>query len=358
MKGLEFPVIGTKIKGLTKKFDLSSPSGRKVYFEAKVGREIKLLRNFLKENTFIAYMLGKKNSGKGTYSTLFREIFGEDKVVHVSIGDVVRSVHAELETKNGRRDIENYLNKSYRGYISVTEGVEAILNRSQDKVSVPNEVMLSLIEREIDKYAGKSMFIDGFPRTLDQISYSLFFRDLMGHRDDPDVFILIDIPLSVIDERLRYRRVCPKCGSPRNIKLLVTPKIEYDGKTKKFTLLCENPSCDLEKMIAKEGDDKGIELIRARLDADEEILRKAFSLHGVPKVYLRNHVPVGKANEYFDDYEITPEYVLSWDSKAGKVKVDEKPWIVKDDNGEDVYSLLPAPVVVAMIKQLVAALEL
>jgi hypothetical protein len=55
---------------------------------------------------------------------------------------------------------------------------------------------------------------------------------------------------------------------------------------------------------------------------------------------------------YFDAYEITPEYVLRWVAKAGKVKVEEKSWQVKDDNGVPSNSLLAAPVVVGLIKQL------
>ena len=74
----------------------------------------------------------------------------------------------------------------------------------------------------------KALFIDGFPRDLDQVSYSLFFRDLIGYRADPDIFILIDVPNSVIDERIKYRVVCPKCHTPRNLKLLATKQVEYD----------------------------------------------------------------------------------------------------------------------------------
>jgi len=353
MKNLEFPIIGTKVKGLTKTFDLSSPIGRKAYFEAKAGTEIAEIKKILKRNTFIAYMLGKKNSGKGTYSKIFIEIFGNENVVHISIGDIVRSVHSELITKKGRYDIEDYLKKNYRGYISVKDGIEAILQRSTEKVSVPNEVMLTLIEREIDKHEGKSMFIDGFPRTLDQVSYSLFFRDLIGHRDDPDLFILIDIAESIIDERIKTRVVCPNCGIPRTPKLALTSKIEYDKEEKKFYLLCDNPDCGSgARLVAKEGDNLGIEPIRSRLVQDEEILRQALILYGVPKVLLRNHIPVSEARKYFDNYEITPEYSFKWNSKAEKVDIMEKPWIIKDDNGIDCFSLLPAPVVLVMIKQL------
>ena len=59
-KGLEFPITKTKINGLTETFDLSDPKSRQKYFEAKAGKEIKKLKEFLKNNTFIAHLLGKK----------------------------------------------------------------------------------------------------------------------------------------------------------------------------------------------------------------------------------------------------------------------------------------------------------
>ena len=193
---------------------------------------------------------------------------------------------------------------------------------------------------------------------MDQVSYSLYFRDIINYRQDPDFFVLIDIPESVIDERMKYRVVCPVCQTSRNIKLLITSKIEYDSKNKEFYLICDNPTCKGARMVRKEGDEKGLEPIRERLMNDEELIKTAFKLHGVPKILLRNHVPISEAEKYFDDYELTPEYVLKWDAKAKKVKVIEKPWTVKDDNGVECYSLLAPPVVVAFIKQMVEVLGL
>lgn len=60
MASLNFPVFKTKIDGLDKKFDLTSPEARKEYFQAKAGKEIKKMKDFLQENSFIAYLLGKK----------------------------------------------------------------------------------------------------------------------------------------------------------------------------------------------------------------------------------------------------------------------------------------------------------
>ena len=76
----------------------------------------------------------------------------------------------------------------------------------------------------------------------------------------------------------------------------------------------------------------------------------------MPKVLLRNSVPSKEAKEYIDDYEITPAY--DYQMEKGAVKVTEKPWKVQDDQGELSFSLMPPAVVVALIKQLVEALDL
>lgn len=362
MKGLEFPIVSTKVPGLNKKFDLSSPEGRKNYFEAKVGDEIKHLRNFLDKGTFVAYLLGKKNSGKGTYAKLFTEIFGEDKVEHVSVGDVVRQVHTNWKSFEKSKDYQR-LKQLYRGYVSFSDAIDSLLGRSTQTL-LPTEFILALLKVHIEKLEGKSIFLDGLPRESDQISYSLYFRDLINYRDDPDLFILIDIPENVINERIKYRVVCPICKTSRNKKLLITSKVEYlpaqagDRESEQFYLVCDNPKCPGARMEAKEGDNLGIEPIRERLNKDEDIIRNVFGLHGVSRVLLRNHVPAKEASTYFDDYELTPEYSFSWDPKKRVVNVIEKHWTVKDDNGVESYSLLAPPVVVVMIKQLVEVLGL
>ncbi|MFV1917603.1 MAG: hypothetical protein ACC618_03960, partial [Patescibacteria group bacterium] len=172
MRGLEFPIIGTKVssKGHDKKFDLSSPNGRKEYFEFKVGDEIVHIKKYLGQNSFIAYFLGKKNSGKGTYSKLLTEIFGEDKIEHVSVGDLVRDVHSNWKKfSKSLKFIE--LKKLYRGYISFDEAVDTLLGRSTEKL-LPTEFILALLKLHISELEGKTLFIDGLPREMDQVSYS------------------------------------------------------------------------------------------------------------------------------------------------------------------------------------------
>lgn len=353
---MQFPIFKTKVKGLTQSFDLNNPEARKKYFQLKAGKEIAKIREYLKNgNTFIVYLLGKKNSGKGTYSKMFAEIVDPKRIEHFSIGDMIRGIDGELKDKKKKKELTEFLEKNYRGWVSAREIVAGLENRSTATL-LPTELILLLVKREIAKRKKKTIFIDGFPRDLDQMNFTLFFRDLIGYRDDPDVFVLIDVPEAVIDERIKHRRVCPYCQTSRNLKLLPTSDVGYDSKNKEFYLNCDNPNCSCHRLLPKEGDEKGIGPIKERLWKDGNLISQAASLYGIPKVFLRNSIPKAVAKNYVDDYEITPEYYYELDGK--KVKVLERHWVVQDDDKKPSYSLLPPPVVVSLIKQLTAVLHL
>jgi adenylate kinase family enzyme len=357
MKDLEFPLFKTKTED-SETFDLTNPEDRSSYFQLKAGEEIKKIRKYLKEgNSFIAYLLGPKSSGKGTYAKMFKEIIDPgDRIEHFSVGDMVRRFDRVIEDEEKKKEFIAFLKENYRGFVPLEEIISSLENRSTETL-LPTELILALIKKEIARKSKKALFIDGFPRNLDQISYSLFFRDLVEYREDPDIFVLINVPESVIDERIKYRVICPLCQTSRNSKLLPTKKVKYDKKEDKFYLLCDNPDCSGARMVRKEGDEKGIELIRKRIETDRDLIKKAFSLHGIPKVLLRNSVPVDKAEEYIDNYEITPAY--SYERGEGEqVEVKEDPWQIKDDKGKDSYSLMPPPVLVSLIKQLSGVLGL
>ncbi len=351
MTEIEFPIFKTKKEG-NKRYDLSNPKDREEYFEFKAGSEIKRIKEHLKKHAFIVYLLGKKSTGKGTYSKMFSEVIDKDRIDHFSIGDMVRSLDSELKDKTKREELVKFLENNYRGWNSVEELMDILEGRSTEKL-LPTDMVLTLVKREIAKRGRKVIFIDGFPRDMDQISYSLFFRDLIGYRDDDDFMVLIDVPEMVIDERIKWRKICPICNTSRNLKLFPTSKVEYENG--EFYLVCDNKECNGVRMVRKEGDEKGIEPIRKRLDMDDKIIKQAFSLYGIPKILLRNSIPVDKAEEYVDDYEITPEYVYDFDGE--KVNVTEKPWIIQDKFGVDSYSLLAPPVVVSFIKQLADVLR-
>ena len=357
---MQFPIFKTKVtprQARGKRFNLTDPKEQKEYFKLKAGPEIAKIREYLKKNTFVAYLMGKKNSGKGTYSKIFAELVGKENVEHFSVGDMIRGIDKDLQHPKRKKELVGFLEKNYRGQMSLKNAVAALEKRST-KTLLPTELILALAKREIGKKGKKAIFIDGFPRDLNQVNFSLFFRDLIGYRDDPDIFILIDVPVEVIDQRIKYRRICPVCQTSRSIKLLLTSRVGYDEKKKEFYLLCDNPDCKNVKMIPKEGDSKGIAQIKERLKTDAKLIGEAYSFYGIPKILLRNSLPVKTARNYVDDYEITPEYQLQWDKKNKKVKIIEKPWIIKDDSGIPSYSLLAQPVVVALLKQMAEVLVL
>lgn len=346
---MDFPLIKTKLENPTF-FDLTNPLEERQYFKLKAGSEIEKLKDYLRENSFVAYLIGKKNSGKGTYSKMFAQIVSPERVEHFSVGDMIRKVDQELKEPQKRKVLLNFLEKNYRGPRSLSEIINLLESRSTTTL-LPTELILTLIKREMAQKEKKALFIDGFPRELDQVDFSLFFRDLVGYREDPDVFILIDVPEAVIDARIKWRRVCPKCQTPRNLKLLPTSKVIF--REGEFRLICDQ--CGVE-MVQKEGDDLGIEPIRERLKKDEILMQKAQELYGIPKIYLRNSIPCELAKDYVEEYEITPEF--DYQLKGEKVRIIKKPWRILDDEKREAFSLLPQPVVVSLIKQLAKVLNL
>ena len=350
----DFPTWKTKTEGVTKRFDLNDVAGRREYFQAKAGREIAAIREFVASNTFMAFLLGKKNSGKGTYSKLFMEAVGGENLRHLSVGDLVRDVHKSLTSESARTELLDFLKKNYRGFHSPEETLDLIEGRSQEKL-ISTELVLALIEYELTKHSKQSVFLDGFPRAMDQVNYSLYLKRLIGYRDDPDLLVFISVPETVIDERIKFRVVCPICQTPRNLKLAVTKFVgEEDGK---FYLMCDNPACNRAPMVPKVGDEFGIEPIRKRLEMDDQVLNHLLGLHNVPKIYLRNSLPAATALEYVDEYELTPEYYYEKETD-GSIKILEKPWTIKDDEGVISHSLLPSAVAVSLIKQTAGVLGL
>ncbi len=353
MQGVDFPVFKTKLDGVDQKFNLNDPADRKKYFTLKAGPEIEKLRNYLSSGkTFIGFLMGKKNSGKGTYSKLFMEALGmSDKVGHISVGDIVRDVHTGLSDPAKKKELSDFLGQNYRGFHSLEEIDSLIQGRSQSTL-VSTDLILALLKYEVSKRPKQAIFIDGFPRGLDQIAYSLFLKEVLGYRSDPDFLVFIDLPNTIIEERIKARVICPICKTPRSTKLMATKEAGYDAATGEFYLMCDTPSCNKARLVPKEGDELGIEPIRDRIEADEAILKQLLTLQGIPKIYLRNAIPADQAKAYVDDYEVTPTYSYELNKDTGQVKIIESPWVINNDEGVPSNSLLPPPVVLSLIKQL------
>src|SRR3989338_11532251 len=129
MLGFPFPIFKTKVEGHSEKFMLEDPVERRKYFDLKAGSEIEKLRDyFSKGNTFVAFLLGPKNSGKGTYTKLFMEAVGGDRVAHISVGDITRAVHKDIESGK-QEELIAFLRARYRGFITIEKAIDVILGR-------------------------------------------------------------------------------------------------------------------------------------------------------------------------------------------------------------------------------------
>ncbi len=351
---VDYTWIKTKTED-TKEYDLSDPAMRRIYFNAKVGKEIQKLQEFLKNNSFIAYFLAPKMAGKGTYTAMLREVLGEDLIEHISVGDVVRKSHEEFEKKGKNSEVYNYMKENYRGFLDLEKVFEALVCRDTKSVSIPTEFVLSLVKMEIDSLGARTIFLDGFPRKIDQISYSLYFRDLINHREDTDLFLLINLPVEIINQRIKARMICPECHTSRNLTLAPTTKVGCDADGC-YYLICDNPSCKEIRMVCKEGDELGIENIRERIVDDLNLMEQARNMYGIEKIEIYNSLEKDKALDYVDDYELTKEYSFV-KKKNGDIEKVEKPFSIVDD-GKEYISLLPAPALIQLIKQLVVKLGL
>lgn len=337
-------------------YDLSLPKDREKYFLEKVGKEVAALKKYLESNSFVVYLLAKKQAGKGTYSTMLREVFGEDKIAHVSIGDIVRDAESKAKDKNMENELIDWFKTDYTGGFKVMDLMEMLREHEFSKY-YPTGMIVSLLKKVIKNQQGKALLIDGFPRTIMQIENTLKFSELIDYRPDPDFFVFIECPEEVILERYKGRRVCLRCGNTSHITLNITPKIEYDRKTKEITLFCDNPACRDEKMIGKQADVKGAKYVQRRnIDTQElmDDLKKYISEEST--IILRNAVPVKGFSG--DEYEITKMTKIYWDKKLGKIIKKSLPWVIHDDNGVKSYSYYPAPVVKSLIKQLAQKLSL
>jgi adenylate kinase family enzyme len=239
------------------------------------------------------------------------------------------------------------------------EGFEILTNRDVSSV-MPTEFVLTLVKRKIAQIDRKTILLDGFPRKADQVNYSLYFRDLINFREDPDLFILINIPLQIISDRMLKRRICPVCKTSRNLELNPTRNVGYDKKKGEFYIKCDDPNCPDEPiMVSKEGDDKGVEYLKERLINDYQLMDMIRGMYGVPKIELYNAVETDKADELLEEYELTHMYRFEREEKEGeKIITSEKELYKIKDDGKEYYSLLPAPVVIQLIKQLVEIFNL
>ena len=143
----------------------------------------------------IVILLGAPGSGKGTVAG---KLASENEgLKHVSSGDLLRGAVAK----------------------GTAAGVEA--KGYMDKGNlVPDALIARMIKDVVAETTGDvTMLLDGFPRNLAQAK----ILEKMGAPVKSAV--LIDVPDSIIQDRIAGRRTCPKCKAGYHVRNL-PPKVE------------------------------------------------------------------------------------------------------------------------------------
>ena len=143
----------------------------------------------------IVILLGAPGSGKGTIAgKLAAE---HDNLKHVSSGDLLRGAVAK----------------------GTPAGVEAKGYMEKGNL-VPDALIAQMIKDVVAETTGDiTMLLDGFPRNLAQAK----ILEEMGAPVKSAV--LIDVPDSIIQDRIAGRRTCPKCKAGYHVRNL-PPKVE------------------------------------------------------------------------------------------------------------------------------------
>jgi adenylate kinase len=130
-------------------------------------------------------IMGVQGCGKGTQAKMLKEHLD---LVHISVGDIFRW-NIQSRTKLGAR-------------------VKRLIAEGQ---LVSDEVVAEVVRRRLDEHDWNYGFIlDGFPRNRPQAEFFLENYDI-------DAVILIDVPDTVVLERILSRLLCSQCGLDYNL---------------------------------------------------------------------------------------------------------------------------------------------
>lgn len=129
-------------------------------------------------------LLGRQGAGKGTQAVRLAEHF---TVPHVSTGDMLRAA-VKAGTEFGLK-------------------AKAVMDAGG---LVSDEIMVGVVRERLDEpdAAGRGYILDGFPRTEAQ---ALALAAITADRP-LDVVLNLDVPETVVIERITKRRVCRSCG--------------------------------------------------------------------------------------------------------------------------------------------------
>ncbi len=142
-------------------------------------------------------LLGAPAAGKGTQCKSIAAQYG---LLHLSSGDILRHQRA-AGTELGKK-AQSYMDSG---------------------ALVPDEIIIEMMTKEIDKAPVAGFILDGFPRTVNQAVE--LDKSLACSRHEIDAVLNLKIDDRIAVKRITGRRSCPRCGAVYHIENL-KPKVE------------------------------------------------------------------------------------------------------------------------------------
>jgi adenylate kinase len=164
-------------------------------------------------------LLGAPGAGKGTQC---KSIVAQYGLLHLSSGDILRKERAE----------GTELGKKAQGYMD-------------SGALVPDEIIIEMMAKAIDKAPAAGFILDGFPRTVNQAVE--LDKALAARGQQIDAVLNLQVDDSVVTKRITGRRSCPTCGAVYHVENLKPKKkgfCDHDG-----TRLVQRPD-DTERVLA------------------------------------------------------------------------------------------------------------
>jgi len=149
-------------------------------------------------------LLGAPGAGKGTQC---KSLVSRYRLLHLSSGDILRQERSE-GTELGKK-AQSYMDSG---------------------ALVPDEIIIEMMAKAIEKAPTAGFILDGFPRTLNQAVALDKALDESGQKID--AVLNLEVDDGIIEKRMTGRRSCPQCGAVYHIENM-KPKTEgvcdHDG---------------------------------------------------------------------------------------------------------------------------------
>ncbi|MCA9398095.1 nucleoside monophosphate kinase, partial [candidate division WWE3 bacterium] len=270
----------------------------------------------------------------------------------IAAGDLARELQERL-SEDGIEKVADELAEHFPENITreeIHEMLEPFIELEGSKLK-STEVILAMIKKALADAPEKSIILDGFPRSPEQVQHALELIDHFEQQGYQPVFVNVDTPYEVRDTRMRHRRVCPICQNSKNLKLWPSTKHEYDPEADEVFMVCDEEGCELVRMVEKDYDAQGADAMKERDQITQDLVDHLHEHHPEYTVSIKNAIPTERAGEY-EPHDLTEITNLDWDPDKQEVVVTTEPWILQDEEGNDYYSGNPETWVVDLIKEL------